>query len=91
MPGNDLFLKQMRIRKARKGGPKWSILGFRSSEEVTSDPDVAELASFLEQMRIRNARKGRPKWSILGFQSSEEMRSGLGVTGTLSHLTLLVT
>ena len=36
-------LKKMRIRNARKGGPNSSIVGFRSSEEVASDPDVAEL------------------------------------------------
>ena len=73
MPGNDLFLKQMRIRNARKGDPKWSILGFRSSEDVSSGLDVAELVSFLEQTRIENARKCDPKWSILdcGSQSSD--------------------
>ncbi len=40
---------------SRKGGPKWSILGFWSSDELASDLDVADMVSFFAEIRIRNA------------------------------------
>ena len=50
-----IILKQTRIENARKGGPKWSILGFWSSDELASDLDVADMVSFFAEIRIRNA------------------------------------
>ena len=56
MPGDNHFLKQMRIRNAPKAGPKWSVLGFRTSEALGSGPDVAELVP-LDVLNWRSASR----------------------------------
>ena len=50
----------MRIVNARKAGPKWSILGFRSSGAVGSGPDVGELVP----LKVLNGRSASREHSV---------------------------